>query len=288
MKNFKNNIIAAGLIFISGIAAAQPYQANVPTKSQEQTNWCWATDSQCILEYYGTKKKQCEIVEYARTLQTGTFGSSPCCTSPSGKCNNPNEIKYNYGITGMLEHFGSLQSTVTANQLPVATMTTVLGEKRPFVIGVMWNAGGGHVVVGCNYDKTAGVMTVMDSWQNNSFTMVKYTGGTSVKTNSGTGTWKETLVVTTPFTTTGVADAGSLAKEVSVYPNPSEGLLNIQSEQNLKTINVFNTTGQLVDSYAVAGDKSYSLRIAAAGFYSIQVISDNGGVAYKKVVIGNN
>lgn len=286
MKNL-NNIIAAGLMLIGGVAVAQPYQANVPTKSQTQTNWCWATDSQCILEYYGTKKQQCDIVEYARTLQTSTFGTTNCCSSPSGKCNNPNEIKYNYGITGMLDHFGNLKSTTTDNQLPVATMTTVLGEKRPFVIGIMWSAGGGHVVVGCNYDKASGTMTVMDSWQNNSFTLVKYTGGTSLKTNSGTGTWKETLVVTTPFTTTGIADAGSLAKDVTVYPNPSAGLLNIQSEYNVRTVNVFNATGQLVDSYAVSGDKTYSLKIATAGFYNIQVVTDNG-FAYKKVVVGNN
>jgi hypothetical protein len=287
MKNFKNTILAAGILLISGAAVAQPYQANVPTKSQTQTNWCWATDSQCILEYYGTKKQQCEIVEYARTLQTGTFGTTNCCSSPSGKCNNANEIKYNYGITGMLEHFGNLASTTTPNQLPVATLTTVLGEKRPFVIGIMWSAGGGHVVVGCNYDKTSGTLTVMDSWQNNSFTLVKYSGGTSLKTNSGTGTWKETLVVTTPYTSVGVADAGALAKEVTVYPNPSEGQLNIQSAYNLKTVNVFNATGQLVYSHAVNGDKSYSLNIPVAGFYNVQVVTENG-FAYKKVVIGNN
>lgn len=288
MKNFKNNILATAILLISGTAIAQPYQANVPTKSQTQTNWCWATDSQCVLEYYGTKKQQCEIVEYARTLQTSTFGTNPCCTSPSGKCNNANEIKYNYGITGMLEHFGNLTSTVTANQLPIATMTTVLSEKRPFIIGIMWaNGQGGHVVVGCNYDKSSSTMTVMDSWQNNSFTMVKYSGGTSLITNSGTGTWKETLVVTTPFNTTGITDAGALGKEVTVYPNPSEGLLNVKSEYSIKTINVFNATGQLVDSYTVAGDKSYSLKISVAGFYNVQVVTDNGS-AYKKVVVGNN
>jgi hypothetical protein len=287
MKNFKNNILAAGILLISGAAVAQPYQANIPTKSQSQTQWCWATDSQSILEYYGTKKQQCEIVEYARTLKTATFGTTNCCSSPSGKCNQPNEIKYNYGITGMLEHFGKLTSTVTANQLPVATMTTVLGEKRPFVIGIMWNAGGGHVVVGCNYNKATSTMTVMDSWQNNSFTLVKYSGGSSLTTNSGTGTWKETLVVTTPYTSVGIADAGALAKEVTVYPNPSEGQLNIQSQYNLKTVNVFNATGQLVYSHAVNGDKSYSLNIPVAGFYNVQVVTENG-FAYKKVVIGNN
>lgn len=284
MKNLKNQIIA-GMLLMSGVAVAQPYQANVPTKSQTQTQWCWATDSQCILEYYGYKKTQCEIVEYARSIKS-SLGTGNCCSSPSS-CNNPNEIKYNYGILGMLEHFGNLKSTVTANQLPVATMTTVLGEKRPFVIGIMWTAGGGHVVVGCNYDKTSTTMTVMDSWQNNSFTMVKYSGGTTLKTNSGSGTWKETLVVTTPYSTTGIADAGTAAKEVMVYPNPSQGDFNITSETAIKAINVFNATGQLVESYTVAGDKKYAFKISAAGFYNVQVVTESG-IAYKKLVVSNN
>lgn len=287
MKNFKHIAATTALMIAGGIAVAQ-YQANIPTKRQTQTQWCWATDSQSILEYYGTKKEQCEIVEYARTLQPSTFGNTNCCSNPSGSCNKPNEIKYNYGITGMLKYFGKLESVVKANQLPVAEVTTVLGEKRPFVIGIMWNGGGGHVVVGCNYDKASTTLTVMDSWQNNSFTMCKYSGGSSLTTKSGSGTWKETLVVTTPYTTTGIADAGNAAKEVSVYPNPSEGLFNITSEQSLRTINVYNATGQLVESHAVAGNKAYSFRIADAGFYNVQVITDNGGMAYKKVVVSNN
>lgn len=286
MKNLKNQIIA-GLLLVSGVAVAQPYQANVPTKSQTQTNWCWATDSQCILEYYGTKKQQCDIVEYARTLIPGTFGNTNCCSSPSGKCNNPNEIVGNSGIQGMIKHFGNLESIVKQNQLPVADMTTILGEKRPFVIGIMWSAGGGHVVVGCNYDKTSSTMTVMDSWQNNSFTMVKYSGGSTVKTNSGSGTWKETLIVTTPYSTTGIADAGTAAKEVSVYPNPSQGDFNITSETAIKNINVYNATGQLVENYTVGGDKKYALTISAAGFYNVQIVTESG-IAYKKLVVSNN
>jgi hypothetical protein len=284
MKTFNHYIIVASFVLINGVSLAQ-YQANVPTKTQSQSNWCWATDSQCILEYYGTTKQQCEIVDYARSINS-QLGTAPCCTSPS-KCNNANEIKYNYGIQGMLEHFGSLKSEVTANQLPITKMTTALGEKRPFVIGIKWSSGGGHVVVGCNYDKATSSLTFMDSWQGNSFTVTKYTGGTSVSTKNSSGTWMETLVVTTPYSTTGIADAGELAKEVAIYPNPSEGLFNIQSEHNLKAVNVYNATGQLVESHAVTGDKAYSFRISTPGFYNIQVVTDNG-LAYKKVVVSNN
>ncbi len=286
MKNLRLHILTS-MLLMGGVSIAQTYKADVPSKTQSQDQWCWATDSQCILEYYGTKKEQCQIVEYARTLKPSTFGNTACCTNPSGKCNQPNEIKYNYGITGMLDYFGKIKSVVSDGPITVAKITSELEGKRPFVIGIFWSQGGGHVVVGCGYDKTAGSLTFMDSWRNNSFSTTKYTSGKSITTRSGSGTWAETLVITTPFTTTGIADAGELAKEVSIYPNPSGGLLNISSEYTLKTINVFNAAGQLVNSFAVNGNKTFSLNIAEAGFYNVQVVTDNG-FAYKKVVVSTN
>lgn len=285
MKNFKISI-AAGLLLLGGSVAAQT--AAVPTIKQTQTNWCWATDSQCILEYYGTKKTQCEIVEYARTLQPSTFGSSNCCGgSVPSKCNNPNEIKYNYGITGMIDHFGSIKGTAQDGPISASKVTSELTAKRPFVIGISWSSGGGHVVVGCGFNSSTNSMTIMDSWTG-SKTTSKYNSNGSISTGSGSGTWIETLVITTPFTTTGIADAGVAAKDVTVYPNPSEGNINITSVDNMKTINVYNMAGQLVDSYAVAGDKTFALQIPVAGFYNVQVITDNGGAAYKKIVVSNN
>ena len=37
----------------------------------------------------------------------------------------------------------------------------------------------------------------MDSWQNNGMTTKSYSSGSSISTNSGSGTWAETLVLTT-------------------------------------------------------------------------------------------
>jgi len=286
MKKFKTFILAASMLLIGGVAVAQTYSAAVPVKTQSQTQWCWATDSQCILEYYGTKKQQCEIVEYARSLKPADFGSVACCTNAT-KCNRPNEIKYNYGILGMLDHFGNIKSVASDGPISAAKIISELDAKRPFVIGIMWDGGGGHVVVGCAYNKSTSTMTVMDSWNGNGMTTTKYSSGSHLSLGSG-GSWGETLVITTPFSTTGIADAGNSAKEVSIYPNPSEGNINITSTENMKSINIYNMAGQLVDTYTVAGDKTYSLKIATAGFYNVQVLTENGGAAYKKIVVSNN
>ncbi len=285
MKNIKKMMLAVVALLAVNISIAQTYKADVAVTRQEQTNWCWAANSKCILNYYGfTTNSQCNIVEYARTQNTGTFGTTACCTSPSGKCNNPNELKGNGAVQGMLSHFGKIQSTVSDGPIAVSKIQSELGARRPFIIGIFWSGGGGHVVVGCMYSGSN--LTFMDPWQNNGMTTYKYTSGTNVQTSTGSGSWHETLVITTPYNPTGI-DVQAANQQISVYPNPSEGLLNINSEDNLKAVNVYNATGQLVDSYAVNGNKSYSLRIPIAGFYNVQVVTDNGSV-YKKVVVSSN
>ncbi len=286
MKHIKRITLTLCLLLAVNMGWSQTYIADVKVTKQEQTNWCWVANSKCILNYYGyTSNKQCDIAEYARTLKPSTFGSSNCCTSPSGKCNTPNEIKYNYGITGMLSHFGPLASVPSDGPIAVTKIKSELQEKRPFVIGIFWTQGGGHVVVGCAYNGTTSTLTFMDPWQSNGMTTYKYTGGKTITTRSGSGNWVETLVLTTPFSTTGVAEGTT--QKLSVFPNPSQGEINVNTDSNLKSIHVFNATGQLVDSYAVAGEKAYSFKIPVAGFYTVQMITDKG-IVNRKVIVSNN
>ena len=287
MEHIKKIALVACMFLAINAGFAQTYTADVKVTRQEQTNWCWVANSKCILNYYGfTKEKQCEVAEYARTLKTSTFGNSNCCTSPSGKCNTPNEIKYNYGISGMLTHFGPIANIPSDGPIALTKIKSELQGKRPFVIGIFWTQGGGHVVVGCAYNTTTSTLTFMDPWQSNGMTTYKYTGGKAITTRSGSGNWVETLVITTPFSTTNVADAGAL-NALRIFPNPSQGDLNINTDHNLKAVNVFNTTGQLVDSYVINGEKSYFFKIPIAGFYTVQVITDNGTIN-KKVIVSNN
>lgn len=280
MKNTTKLAIAV-LLFIANISIAQTtYQANVKVTKQEQNQWCWSACSKCILDYYGKSTTQCNIAEYTRSLDSN-FGTTPCCTSPTGKCNNPNYLTGNSGIQGILKKFGAIASSSVNGSLTTAKLQTELGAKRPFVIFIQWSGGGGHFTVGCDY--TSGVLTFMDPWQNNGMTTYKYSGGTAIKTNTGSGTWSQTLVMTTPYTPTGIVDEEQIS-EISVYPNPSDGALTVNSDRALKEIRVFNTTGQLVDHFVVNGDKSYALKIPAAGFYNVQIVADNG-VTNKKVIV---
>jgi hypothetical protein len=285
MKHLKKIGIAVFMLFTASAAIAQVYKADVPVVSQQQNEWCWDANSKCILNYYGFSVTQCAIAEYVRTLDPGTFGTTACCSNPSGKCNNPNYLAGESGVQGVLKHFGKIESNPLETTIPLTKITDELGAKRPFIILITWSSGGGHVVVGCQYNTSNSYITFMDPWQNNGMTTCKHTNtGTAIVTSSGTGTWAETLVILTPFVIAGIDQTTIANNTVAVFPNPSAGELHISSDDHLKIISVFNSTGQLIDSYTINGDKSYSLKIPAAGLYNLQVITDNGMVN-KKVIV---
>jgi hypothetical protein len=284
MKTIKIITAAAFMLFAINTVTAQVYKANVPVVSQQQNEWCWDANSKCILNYYGFAVTQCTIAEYVRTIDPGTFGSTNCCSNPSGKCNNPNYLAGASGVQGVLKHFGNIESDPIETTIPLTKITEELGAKRPFIILITWSSGGGHVVVGCQYNTSTSYITFMDPWQNNGMTTCKHTNtGTAIVTSSGTGTWSETLLVLTPYVTTGI-DHTTVSSLVNIFPNPSAGELNINSDDPIKMINVFNTTGQLIDSYTLNGNNKYSLKIPAAGLYNLQIATDNGTVN-KKVIV---
>lgn len=232
----KINIIVLFIALVTGFSVyGQSYIVNVPVVRQEQSNWCWDADSKCILEYYGTVVQQCDIATYA-------IGGN-CCSSPSS-CNQTNVFQGSKGVIGVLSKFGKIASTRIQSTIPMSQILSELQANRPFILGIMWNGGGGHVVVGCGYNQSTSSITFMDSWQNNGMTTKKYSSGSTMSTNSGTGTWAETLVITTNPTT----DIQNLdhSRPVTLFPNPSKGSLTIDSPDVIKVVNIFNTMGQLL------------------------------------------
>ncbi len=72
---------------------------------------------------------------------------------------------------------------------------------------------------------------------------------------------------------------------ISVFPNPVKDVMMIQTNSNIKEIQVYNTTGQLVISQVVNA-KTISVNTSGltTGIYTLKAILDNGTVN-KKVVI---
>ena len=123
---------------------------NVPEIFQEQTQWCWAGVSSCVLDYYCTPTEQCTIAEYTRTVATWhNFGIVDCCIDPSQGCNYWN---YNWGYPGSIQdiliHFASIQNNGIESYLSESNIHTDLGNNSPFIIRWGWTSGGGHFLVG--------------------------------------------------------------------------------------------------------------------------------------------
>jgi hypothetical protein len=65
----------------------------------------------------------------------------------------------------------------------------------------------------------------------------------------------------------------TLANSLSIYPNPAENVLNINSENELSTVKFYNVTGQMVMEVELNGVFSKEMDISTLdiGLYVIQV-----------------
>jgi hypothetical protein len=217
-------------------------------------------------------------------LNPGRFGSRNCCPTSSSNCNQPNFTDGASGIEGMLTHFGNLKPIVLKKYIPVSQIDSEFAAKRPFIIAIYWSAGGGHVVVGCGYNSSTKALTMMDSWQGNGITTVKYGGSSSISTRSGSGRWAETVVLTdSPLN---IKNTVKSINKVTVFPNPTiNGDLTIQSNEKIRSIKVYNNIGQLVINQEGISTETAPVHISSAGFYSIQTITVNNQISNNKVIV---
>jgi hypothetical protein len=72
------------------------------------------------------------------------------------------------------------------------------------------------------------------------------------------------------------------AKSLKIYPNPTSGLINIESEENLNRIEIYNLQGQKVMEVGPA-ESQFELP-QESGLYLVRVTTANGEVVNKKVL----
>ncbi len=115
---------------------------------QEQTNWCWSATSVCVLNYYCYNYSQCEIAEYARSVNPTRFGTTNCCVNPVNGCNTTN---FNYGYLGSIKNIlitkGNISNTGIASPLSKQEITSDILNNRLSIILWDWTNGGGHFLV---------------------------------------------------------------------------------------------------------------------------------------------
>jgi hypothetical protein len=72
---------------------------------------------------------------------------------------------------------------------------------------------------------------------------------------------------------------------VSVYPNPSSGVINITNDAGSEnTIEVFNTVGQVVTEKEVSSDTTINLSSHGTGVYFVKVSNETGSIMERVVI----
>lgn len=116
------------------------------------------------------------------------------------------------------------------------------------------------------------------------------TAATLVATSNGDYTVEVSLgncsAVSTALTYTSVGiDENTFAQKVSIYPNPTSGLLQINANIGVAfTYLVFNATGQIVASGKASGNTAINLTNYASGIYLLHLANNNGDVTTKRIV----
>lgn len=92
----------------------------------------------------------------------------------------------------------------------------------------------------------------------------------------------ETNEAETSFRVLGVDEFNSL--KIVIYPNPADGLINIQAASVIKNIGIYDLQGRLIDTIAT-NKQATELNVSAlkSGVYLLSIETDTG-TAYKKIV----
>ncbi len=101
-----------------------------------------------------------------------------------------------------------------------------------------------------------------------------------------TGDWGTNTLVKTGYIYVGGVGVNELSQNaVTVFPNPVKDVMTVQAISNIKEIQVYNATGQMVINQTVNA-KTISLNTSGltTGIYNLKAILDNGTIN-KKVVI---
>lgn len=71
--------------------------------------------------------------------------------------------------------------------------------------------------------------------------------------------------------------------DVSIFPNPTTGLIYINTNENVRVCNVYNLNGQLLISQGIEGEGTIDLGNLVTGMYVLEIISDKGTILEKVI-----
>jgi uncharacterized protein (TIGR02145 family) len=110
----------------------------------------------------------------------------------------------------------------------------------------------------------------------------KYFYYSNAVVNAGAGSFREQGSSVRCLKTSGSLGVGEIIKtNFKLYPNPTSGIVNIQTDLEIKTVSIYNHLGQLVSTQDNA---QIDLANLSTGIYMIRVDFENGQTANQKVI----
>ena len=78
-----------------------------------------------------------------------------------------------------------------------------------------------------------------------------------------------------------------ITNEINIFPNPSNGIIQISSNNDFSSVTIINIFGKIVYQTENDNDKTEIIDISGinAGIYIVQIKSNNNNIAYKKLII---
>lgn len=73
------------------------------------------------------------------------------------------------------------------------------------------------------------------------------------------------------------------SKNVSIYPNPAKETVNFENADNIKSVDIYETTGRKVRSVKVEGG-SISVSDLRSGSYYLEITQKDGTMSYQKLI----
>jgi len=272
------NIIINTLFILFIISNIDAQVLNVPVVTQEETNWCWAASSKCILDYYGCNKEQCEIVEFVRGISSWhDFGSVNCCDNSNQGCNYGNAVAgYSGSVEEVITHFGHIGNYAYYGYLNLNQIKTEITNNRPFTIWWKWASGGGHIMVGHGINGSD--VNYMNPWYGEGTHICTYTW----LVNDGNHYWNgSNTMLSSPH---GISEASQQTNKIVIYPNPTNSSFTIETNENNNFLKIYNIHGQiLIHENLKKNETLIDIKDLANGIYLLEVISDKS-IFHSKII----
>jgi hypothetical protein len=201
--------------------------------------------------------------------------------------------KFRYVGNGTNDHLpnwaakasGGVTSIATSASCNIVTATTGATLAAWSTKTVTWDGkdASGNLVADGNYQ-----FVVQSTWNHGTtgtairyFPFVKGPGATNPTFTDDANYTGITAVLSTP--------KFSVKPEVSIYPNPTNGILNMDFKNDVNTIRIINILGKVVYNERISEDltntnKRIDLSNLVDGIYIVSVTNDNGTSNYKVVL----